>query len=195
MYHSINNAIESINQNYVTLSPECCADFLQQCEWMHCKKNTVLVREGQFSDKTYFIVTGAARAYYLKDGKEINDWFAFENDFICSINSYFLDIPSPHFIVLSEPTDLIEISKASMLELCNKHRDFERLCLVIVTRTMLRLQKRVVSLQFETATQRYENLLITHPHINKRIGLGHIASYLGISLETLSRIRKPRKRI
>lgn len=195
MYHSIDKAIEAINQNYATLSPECCTDFSQHSKWVHCKRNTVLVREGQFSDKTYFIVSGAARAYYLKDGKEINDWFAFENDFICSINSYFLDIPSPHFIAFSEPTDLIEISKTAMLELCEKHRDFERLCLVIVTRTMLRLQKRVVALQFETAVQRYENLLATQPHINKRVGLGHIASYLGISVETLSRIRKPRKRI
>jgi len=60
---------------------------------------------------------------------------------------------------------------------------------------MLQLQQRIVSIQFETAQQKYENLLHTRPDITQRVALTHIASFLGITLETLSRIRNPKKRI
>lgn len=181
--------VEIINDTYAPLSASCKADLTKALKVLTFSKPAVLVREGQYADRTYFIVKGCARAYYLKDGKDITDWFAFENDFITAINSFFLDIPSPHFIEILEPGTLLELSRDKVEELSDKYHDFERLAKVVVTKTLLQLQQRVVSIQFETALQKYENLLKIRPDITQRIPLTHIASYLGITLETLSRIR------
>lgn len=187
--------VEIINDTYAPLSASCEADLTKALKVLTFSKPAVLVREGQYADRTYFIVKGCARAYYLKDGKDITDWFAFENDFITAINSFFLDIPSPHFIEILEPGILLELSRDKVEELSDKYHDFERLAKVVVTKTLLQLQQRVVSIQFETALQKYENLLKTRPDITQRIPLTHIASYLGITLETLSRIRNPKNGI
>ncbi|QIP16155.1 Crp/Fnr family transcriptional regulator [Spirosoma aureum] len=195
METTVHNFLDAIKLVYSELSTDAAQDLIDRCKVIQYGKNRILVKEGQYSDKTFFIAEGAARAYYLKGGKEITDWFAFENDFISSINSFFLDVPSPHFIELIEPSILIEVSRDTMLELCDKHHSFERLCRVIVTKTMLQLQQRIVSVQFEPAHQKLENLLAIRPDITNRVPLGHIASYLGITLETLSRIRHPKKRI
>ena len=192
---NIEEIIKNIEFYYSTLTIECKSDLEKYSKVLILGKETKIVKEGQLADKTYFIVQGSARAFYLKDGKDITDWFAFENDFICSINSFFLNIPSPHFIEILEPSILLEISKENVTLLSDRYREFDRLSKLIVTKTMLQLQQRIVSIQFETAQQKYENLIKIRPDITQRLALTHIASFLGITLETLSRIRKTKKRI
>lgn len=187
--------LASLSSNYATLSGEAAQELLARCRIIRAEKNAILVNQGQYADKTYFIVEGAARAYYLKDGREITDWFAFENEFITAINSFFLHIPSPYLIETLEPTLLVEVARDVMTDLCDKHHSIERLCRVAVTKTMLQLQQRIVAVQFESAHQKLDNLLAVRPDITNRVALGHIASYLGITLETLSRIRNPKSRI
>ena len=187
--------ISKISESYSTLTDECQEEFSNSSTISVLEKGTTLVREGQYSDKTFFIIEGCARAYYLKDGKEISEWFAFENDFISSINSFFQDIPSPLYIELLEDSILLEISRKDVELLSAKYHEFERLSKIIVIKTMLQLQERISALQFHSAEQKYENLLTIRPNITQRIALTHIASYIGITLETLSRIRKPKKRI
>ena len=187
--------INIISETYSTLTDECQQEFSNSSKISILQKGTTLVKEGQYSDKTFFIIEGCARAYYLKDGKDISDWFAFENDFISSINSFFQDIPSPHYIELLEDSILLEISRKDVELLSAKYHEFERLSKIIIIKTMLQLQERISSMQFHSAEQKYENLLSIRPNITQRIALTHIASYIGITLETLSRIRKPKKRI
>jgi CRP-like cAMP-binding protein len=181
--------IERLAQNFCPLSPASMADLQAVCTEHAYEKGQVLVREGQYADQLYFILEGCARAYYLKGGKDISDWFAFEDHFICAIVGYFLQVPSPHYIELLEPSRLLVIGRDDMQALCDKHHDIERLGRLSATATMLQLQRRVVSLQFESAQQRLENLLQIHPQIAQRVPLHHIASFLGITPETLSRVR------
>jgi CRP-like cAMP-binding protein len=191
----IDQIFENIDKNYIALSKECKEDYKKAASLVTYEKSKKIVVEGQMADKTYFILSGSARAYYVKDGKDITDWFSFENDFICSINSFFLNIPSPHFIEVLEQTTLLEITRDNMTILCDKYHEFDRLGRIVATKIMLQLQQRIVSIQFETAQQKYDNLLSIRPDITQRIPLTHIASYLGITLETLSRIRNPKNRI
>lgn len=181
--------IKILQKKYGNLSDECLLDLAQCIEVASYDKSTVMIEMGSHSDQLFFLAEGSARAYYLKDGKEITDWFAFEHDFICAINSYFMNIPSPHFVASIDPLVAGMISSKNMIRLCKAHHDFEHLCRNITTEVMLRLQQRIVAIQFETAHQKYENLLEKYPDITNRVALGHIASYLGITLETLSRIR------
>ncbi|MEM6264554.1 MAG: Crp/Fnr family transcriptional regulator [Bacteroidota bacterium] len=185
--------LETISSAYSPLTKECQQGLLANVTLLSLEKGTVLVREGQHADKTYYIVQGSARAYYLQEGKDVSDWFAFEHEFISSIVSFFTHQPSPHFIELLSDSVLIELSRDAIENLSDKYHDFERLIRVVVTKTMLSQQERIASILFQKAEQRYENLLAIHPNIIQRVPLTHIASYLGITLETLSRIRGLRK--
>ena len=187
--------LNAIGENYSPLSIECQEELLDKITLLKIEKGEIIVREGQFSDKAYFILHGCARAYYLKEGKDISDWFAFENEFISSIVSFFGKEPSPHYIELLQDSLIIEISRETIEKLSDKYHDFERLIRIVVTKTMLSQRERISSILFHTAKERYEHIMQIRPDITNRIPLTHIASYLGITLETLSRIRSSMRRI
>ncbi len=194
-HSDITPIINAISESYSPLSEPCKTDIQNKSKILILEKPVVIVKEGQYADKAYFLIKGGARAFYLKDGKDISDWFAFEGDFICSINSFFLNIPSPHAIETLESAVLLELSREHIQSLSDQYHDFEKLLNKVVVKTLLQLQQRVASIQFETAHQKFENLLKITPDITQRVPLTHIASYLGITLETLSRIRNPKNRI
>lgn len=191
----IEKTINKISVIYSALTDECKSDLAHSSKVFSVEKAKNLVKAGQNADKMYFLMEGCIRVYYLKDGKDISDWFAFENEFVCSINSFFLSIPSPHYLQTLEPTTYLEISRETAFRLMEKHHCFETLARKTITQITLQLQSRIVSHQFETAHQKYDNLLQSRKDITQRVPLSHIASYLGITLETLSRIRNPKKRI
>ncbi|WP_425659219.1 Crp/Fnr family transcriptional regulator [Tenacibaculum ascidiaceicola] len=186
---------KTIEKTYTPLSTECQQELIASSKVCVYKKGDIVVREGQFSKKVFFIVQGCSRAYYLKDGKDISDWFTFENQFMASIVSFFSNEPSPHYVEFIEDSTVLEFSKDTVDKLSQKHHNFERLISKIVTETMLGLCERLYTIQFNKAEERYKHLLSIYPFITNRIPLTHIASYLGITLETLSRIRNPKKRI
>ncbi|MEB2776375.1 Crp/Fnr family transcriptional regulator [Algoriphagus sp. D3-2-R+10] len=186
--------ITGIGKLYSPLSIECQQDLIVNSKISTFKRGEIVVREGQFSEKAYLIVQGCARAYYLKDGKDISDWFAFENQFMASIVSFFSEKPSPHYIEFVEDSIVLEFSRDTFDSLSHKYHDFERFISKVVTETMLGLCERLYTIQFNKADERYKHLISIHPDITNRIPLTHIASYLGITLETLSRIRNPKNR-
>ena len=184
--------LKDIGKIYGPLSIECQQDLIVCSKINTFKRNEIVIREGQFSKKAYLIVQGCARAYYLKDGRDLSDWFTFENQFMASIVSFFSEEPSPHYVEFVEDSIVFEFSKDTIDNLSNKHRDLERFISKVVTETMLGLCERLYTIQFNKAEERYQHLISIHPNITQRIPLTHIASYLGMTLETLSRIRNPK---
>lgn len=152
-------------------------------------KNEYLLTEGKSCRHLYFLQTGALRGYYNLDGKEITHWFAFENDFVTSFHSFITGEPAVENIQLLEGSVLWSISKDTLTGLFDQHHEIERLVRIVYEKYYIRLEERFVNAQFKSASERYESLLLHTPHIPERVALGHIASYLGISQETLSRIR------
>lgn len=199
MHHSehkiLNSTINSIDTKFSALSNPCKSEMIKLSKLHTVDKSEILVKEGQKAGKLYFIINGCIKVFYNKDGRNVTDWFAFENEFVCSINSFFLDIPSPHYIQTLERTTFLELSKEDVFMLTEKHHCFETLSRKVVTLIMLKLQKRIVSLQFESAKQKYEYLINERKDILQRASLSDIASFLGITLETLSRIRNSKSRI
>lgn len=189
---NIENILIEIGKTYAPLSIECQQELIGLCKPTSFKKGEVAVHEGQYAKKAYLIVEGCSRAYYLKNGKDISDWFTFENQFMAPIVSFFSDKPSPHYVEFVEDSLVLEFSKESMDILSHKYHDFERFISKVVTETMLGLCERLYTIQFNRADERYKHLLSIYPDITNRIPLTHIASYLGITLETLSRIRTPK---
>lgn len=181
--------INSITAQFGPLCDHAFNDIKRLGEIREVAKGEILVREGEHSYELFYIVKGGARAYYLKDGKTVSDWFAFENDFISAIVSFFLGVPSQHYIELLEDTTFMVLQQKDIDMMCDTYHDFERVARMSTTKTMLQLQQRIVSLQFKTSKERYDSLLEKFPQIELRAPLGDIASYLGITQETLSRIR------
>ncbi len=163
---------------------------LQECfTEITLNKNELLLTQGNVCRHLYFLQKGALRGFYNLDGKEITHWFGFENDFVTSFHSFITGEPSVENIQLVESCILWAIAKETLADLFNRHHDIERLVRIIYEKYYIRLEERYVNAQFKSAKERYEELILQSPHILERVPLGFIASYLGISQETLSRIR------
>ncbi|MGN6494137.1 MAG: Crp/Fnr family transcriptional regulator [Agriterribacter sp.] len=176
-------------ETFYQLSPEAKL-VLEDCfEEITLAKNEFLVKEGKICRHLYFLQQGALRGFYTLDGKEITHWFGFENDFVTSFHSFTTQQPSVENIQLMEGSILWAISKNTLTSLFDRHHEIERLVRIAYEKYYIRLEDRFVNAQFKTATERYEDLLLRAPHIIERVPLGYISSYLGISQETLSRVR------
>lgn len=163
---------------------------LQECfTKIALTKNEYLLTEGKVCRHLYFLEKGALRGFYNLDGKEITHWFGFENDFVTSFHSFITGAPAVENIQLLEGCTLWAIAKETLTDLLNRHHDIERLVRIIYEKYYIRLEERYVNAQFKPAKERYVSLLLETPYMLERVPLGHIASYLGISQETLSRIR------
>jgi CRP-like cAMP-binding protein len=152
-------------------------------------KNEFLVTEGKTCRHLYFLQQGALRGFYNLDGKEITHWFAFEEDFVTSFHSFITQQPAVENIQLMEGCILWAISKERLTQLLEQYHELERVVRITYEKYYIRLEERFVNAQFKTAAERYHDLLAQTPHIVERAPLGAVASYLGISQETLSRIR------
>lgn len=156
--------------------------------WVYPKEFNFL-REGQIADYIWFVESGSIRIYYKKEDKEITEWLALEGEFFLSITSFFTRIPSRLIIHTLEPTVLWGIHHNDFMRLTEDHHEIEKLLRKMVTSSLILSQQRMESIQFETAHQRYQKLLQASPGIIQRVPMQYIASFLGITKETLSRIR------
>jgi len=163
---------------------------LKNCfEEIALSKNEFLLKEQKTCRHLYFLQQGALRGFYNVDGKEITHWFGFENDFVTSFHSFTTERPSIENIQLIEGCILWAISKDTLTGLFNQYHEIERLVRIAYEKYYMRLEERYVNAQFKTAAERYEDLLKNTPHIIERVPLSYVSSYLGISQETLSRVR------
>ncbi|MDO1449813.1 Crp/Fnr family transcriptional regulator [Rhodocytophaga aerolata] len=157
------------------------------------KKKTLLLQEGKVCDRVYFIEKGLARAYYFMDGQEITSWFMKENDMIISVYSFFSQRISYENMELEEDSILISITNKDLQMLYRQFPEFNFFGRVLTEDYYVRSEERIISHRMQTAEQRYEALFKSSPSLFNRVLNKHIASYLGMSAETLSRIRKKRK--
>ncbi|MBC7937210.1 MAG: Crp/Fnr family transcriptional regulator [Rhizobacter sp.] len=157
-------------------------------------KNELLIEDGQVCRHMYFLEQGCIRGFYNIDGKDISQWFGFENDFATSFSSFITRHAAKEYIQVVEDSTLWCISRDQLDELLSKYPELEKTVRLIYEQYYIRLEERYSNAHFKTATERYEDLLKNSPHIIQRMPLGYVASYLGISAETLSRIRGQNKK-
>ncbi len=162
---------------------------LSLCSLVPIAKNQNLQNIGQKCRTIYFVKEGLARIYYLKDGIEVTEYFAFANDLIIRAESLFRDKPSAKAIQALENTVFIGIPSEALFSLFDQYPDVERLFRKIIEQAYVHTVNRIEAIQFHTAEERYSLLLDEKPSLIQRISLKHIASYLGITQVSLSRIR------
>lgn len=156
---------------------------------MDFPKGHSLLRPGGICHNFYYIEKGLTRTWYLKDGKDITDWISPEGTIAVSIISFLTRQPDRRGIELLEDSTFYTLSYPELETLYRRHHEIERLGRLLLGQGIIQLQQRFDDLHFATAQQRYQQLISATPSLINRVPLGMIASYLGITQETLSRIR------
>lgn len=152
-------------------------------------KNQNILELGQRCNKIWFIKSGMVRKYYIRNGKEISVWIHSENDTFTSFQSYAQNSLSEEYLQAIENTEVISITKSNSEKLV-QFPQIVTFVNAMMGKEFANIDKHAKELYQRDARGRYEYLQRISPEIIKRAKLGYIASVLGISQGTLSRIRK-----
>lgn len=158
---------------------------------MHFKKRDHLIRTTKTADMIGFFYNGYFRFYhYLENGTEVTCDFTFAPSFITSYTSLITGEPSNVYVQAMEDIKIIVIKKSDLQKLYSKYHNIDKLGRLMAEQVVITLERHLFCLLNHTAEERYKYLLDNYPQFIQKIPLQHIASYLGITKETISRIRR-----
>ena len=170
--------------------PEVSKSALKACVTeINYPKGHILLRAEKIETSIYFIKKGIARAYANRDANEVTFWFGKEGDTLLSMNSYVANKKGYEDVELLEDCELYQLKTEQLQSLFDNDITIANWGRKFAEKELLKTEERLISRQFRTATERYADLLQNNPDLLLRIQLGHIASYLGITQVSLSRIR------
>jgi len=150
---------------------------------------TVLLHEGEIASQVFYIKKGCLREWFNKDGKDITFQFFLEGQAVASIESFLSNQPSMYTIESIEPSTLFLLSKENFKQLQVLFPDFKEGLQEFMFQRFRNYSHLFLSRIKDTPMERYEDLINNHPEIIKRVPQHYIASYLGITPISLSRIR------
>lgn len=176
-------------EQIVKLDTESIAALKQLAAIERYKKNEHILVKGQRCNKIWFLKSGMVRKYYFNEGKEITVWIHTGNETFTSLQSYSLNGPSNEYLQACEDTVAISITRQNSEKLI-AYPQFVTFTNALMQREFVHIDVHTKALHAKDARGKYEYLQTIAPEIIKRAKLGHIASILGISQETLSRIRR-----
>ena len=153
---------------------------------------TILLQEGKISKKMYFVEKGCLRTWINNNGKDITTQFFFEGSGVSSIESFMTNKPSLYSIETIEPCVLQTITQQEFQQALKSLPDIKDNMIEHLFQRLLQSQNIFFSYLKNSPQKRYEELIKQHPHIIQRIAQHYIASYLGITSVSLSRIRNRR---
>lgn len=155
------------------------------------KRKGFLLQEGEICNHYYFVVSGCFRMYAIdSDFKEHNLQFAVENDWVVDFQSFYTEKPSKLYIEAVEPSFVLQISHEDLLYLYVNYPKFDRNFRIIVEQKYIGYQYRILQNISSTGEERYVRFLNDYPHLINRLPNTQIASYIGVTPEFLSKIRK-----
>lgn len=155
-------------------------------------KGDFILKQNQVSKTLKFVLSGVYRVYQLKDDKEITSYFNYEerNPLVASFVSLLANKPSTEFIECIIPGKVISISYSDWKELYKTSLELNVFGRLMAEKNYLLAIQRIESLQYQNASERYELFLKLYPSLLNQIPHHYISSYLGITPESLSRVRK-----
>jgi len=181
--------IESIKE--ITKFPDKEIELiLNEFEPKKVKKKTNLLSDGEIAKEMYFITKGCLRSYYVKEGVDISAYFYTEGMFAGAYDSFISRQPSRHYIETLENSELLIINYAKFQILFDKFPKMNEFILKILENRFTSLHKLFTSQILDTPQERYLYLLKNNPDLINRIPQHQIATFLGITPVSLSRIRK-----
>ena len=157
---------------------------------MTFEKKEIIDAPNSISDRLYIINKGTVREYFIdQKGNDISVWFGFENDVAVCFSSFLSGKKGYTGLQALDDCELVSVHRNDLFDLYDEFPDMERLGRIITEQYFVKTEEYHHGFHHLSATERYELLLKNQPEVISRVAISHIASYLGISIETLSRIR------
>ncbi len=171
------------------ISDDTWQAFSDRMHYVQIPKNAIITNEGEIEDKVYFIVDGTIRVFVIRNGREIATNFRFKSEFASSITSFLTQTPSQYCIKTLTKSELLAISHDDLYWLYEHFIEINVLGRVMMEILLIDKRQRELDLLTLSADQRYYKLLAQHPEYVQHIPLKYLASFLGVTAESLSRIR------
>lgn len=175
----------------IELLPDEEAYFISLLQLKTIKRKDFLLQTGDVCHYETFVCKGCLRSYYIdNNGVEHNTLFAVEGWWTGDLYSLITNNPSRYFIEALEDTEVLQISKSNLDLLYQNVPKFERFFRLLLQNAYVAQEQRIVQNLSSTAEERYASFLKRYPQLGQRITQKHIASYLGITPEFLSMLRR-----
>lgn len=182
-------ALKQFLLTYADFSDEELEGIVSKFKRKQVKSNSFLLRQGEVCKDLVFVNKGCLRLYYLKDEIEVSVWFSFEHSSAIEVHSFISETPSNYFIQAIEDSEIFSLNKKELNALCLSQPKMQRVMKNFWEDVILNLIGRFTALQTDSAEKRYLDLLSKPPYI-KSIPLKYLASFIGVTPTSLSRIRK-----
>jgi len=165
-------------------------DVCNKFKFIKTKRNQILEQEGKVCTHLYFIAKGCLRLYQIdKNGKRITGYFSLEDSLITALTSFITEKPSRDFLVSLEPSEILKIERNTFFQLVEKYNEFKTLYNTIVQFAFIHSQMRVYSFLGMEGIDKLKWLIEHEPKLLSRISSKEVASYLGRTNSTLSKLR------
>lgn len=181
--------IDQIISRVSALPEESAARLKEHTVAISYPKGHILLKAGKTEGTVYFLKKGIVRAYVVQEDHKITFWFGKEGEAVISMKSYVDHKPGYENIELLEDCELYAIKTANLRRLYEQDIHIANWGRKFAEQELIKTEERLISRQFKTASERYKELLQHNADLLQRVQLGHIASYLGITQVSLSRIR------
>lgn len=177
-------------ENMLKMSSQAKEEFFSVFKREELPKGHLIFHQGDICRHLFYIEKGMARLYYnSSSGKEITAWFSDDKTFLTAVDSFYQHKPTRDYCELLEDSIVYSIKYTDMEALMDKNPAMAKIVFHATYEIASKMSEFIANTKFKTAEERYNALLEQYPHIIHRASLGHIASFLGITQETLSRIR------
>lgn len=175
----------------ISLTKQEQEEFLSILLEKHLPKKAILIKPGDTVNTEYYVVKGCLKAYYLDDfGNKHIIQFAIEDWWISDFEAFFNYHPAQLYVEAIEDSLLLGVHKDALEILYNRIPKFERFFRIKITGAFVALRGRILSSLQKTGKERYLEFCEAYPNIEQRVPNYHIANYLGLKPESLSRIRR-----
>ncbi|MBQ7442485.1 MAG: Crp/Fnr family transcriptional regulator [Bacteroidaceae bacterium] len=178
-----------IARRYCTLTPKGIDVLTDMLVPIKVSKGERLMKEGDVCKYMYYVERGMVRQFYYKGGRDVTEHFSYEGRIVICIESFLKQQPSRLIVEALENSVVYGIPYDVLTELVDTDKEIERLYRKILEHALISSQEHADSQRFENATERYMRLLKTKPEIVLRAPMVHVASFLQMTPETLSRVR------
>ena len=176
-------------EKFIKLSEKLKSELSQRIKPIEFKKGELVFDAKHICTKSYFIIKGILRTYFIKNGKEISEYFCGADEWVNSPKSFMQREKDIYYIDAIEYTEAYFIHVNDLVYLFDNFPEMERYARLSMGTVFGHFMERINSMRFTSAKEKYVHFQKTYSTIYHSIPLGMVASYLGITQETLSRIR------
>ncbi|MCH4824654.1 Crp/Fnr family transcriptional regulator [Gramella lutea] len=181
--------IDEILDKVYKLPDQAKQKIIESIDEVNYKKGEILFQADKIVQEIYFIKKGIVRAYTKTSDNDITFWFGKEGDTVISMRSYVANNKGYEDIEVLEDSEFYKVDISYLRKLFKEDIHIANWGRKFAEQELIKTEKRLISRQFRTAKDRYKELIENNPDLIRRVQLGHIASYLGITQVSLSRIR------